>query len=1110
MKNNGLQPPWLGNDLKFDLKMKLTVLFVFVSFFCLQANTGYSQPAKLTLHMENARVEAVLDEIEAETGFLFVYKMKEVDLDRKVTLKVKRKKITEVLNRLFQGTNTDYEIIKKQIVLTRAKDNNDGGQSIITQDPIRVTGKVTDEAGLPLAGVTVRISGTNTGVATDFDGNYTITVPNDESVLVFTSIGFTTQEITVGNQTTINVTLKEAVNELDEVVINAGYYITSKREATGNISQITAQEIEKQPVANPLQALQGRTAGVYIQQQTGLPGGGLSIQIRGLNSIRRGNDDFASQPFYLVDGVPFTSTSIAGELGGILSDNVNPLSIINPSNIESIEILKDADATAIYGSRGANGVVLITTKKGKPGKSKIIINHSSAFSQVGNKMDLLNTEQYLEMRNEAFANGGATPTEANAPDLLFWDPNTETDWQEKLLGGSSYTTNTTASISGGTNNTQYLFSGTYYNEGTVFPGDFNFNRVSGLLNLQHKSTDNKFNFNVSVNYSTANNTLPQSDLTDDAVTLSPNAPALYDENGAINWENNTFFNPIAAFQEKKYESRMSTINVNTFLSYEILPNLKLSASLGYSDTRLDEVSTVPKSVGRPDIRDFVLARLNLGNNQSRTSIIEPQLNYTKDIGGGNLKVLVGATYQETIREGETIQAVGFPSDALINNQAAAEFMFIDPIYSQYRYNAIFGRLNYNWNDRYIVNLTARRDGSSRFGPGKQFANFGAVGVAWVFTNEAFFANKAVMSFGKLRASYGSTGNDRIGDYEYLNTYRITRNNYAGDIGLIPTRLPNDDYSWETNKKLELGLEIGLLDDRVLFSSSFYQNRTSDQLVGRPLPRITGERRIQFNLPALIENKGWEFELNTINILSSKFEWKTGINLTIPRNTILEFDDIEETGFSNLYTIGESIFVKKLLNVIGVDAETGLYSFQDVDGNGRVDTSTASFDRVFGKEVTQDYFGGIQNTIKYKGIELGFLFQYVKQTGFNYIRSFTNAPGRLSNQPTVVLNRWQQPGDATDVQQFSTSNTVARNYRNFRSHSGGTIGDASFIRLKNTSLSYTLPQNIINTLNLQNFRVYLQGQNLFTITNYLGLDPESQSSVRLPPLRTISFGLQLSF
>ena len=808
---------------------------------------------------------------------------------------------------------------------------------------------------------------------------------------------------------------------------------------------------------------------------------------------------------YLVDGVPFPASPLSSNvLSSEIIPAANPLNVINPADIESIEVLKDADATSIYGSRGANGVVLITTKKGKAGKTVVDINMSQGFGKVTNTMDILNTEQYLEMRREAFANDGTVP-QPWEHDLTLWDSTRYTDWQKLFFGRTAHFTNAQASISGGSANTQFMFRGGYSRQTTVFPGDFAYQRRSDLLNINHSSYDKNFTASLSVNYVDDNNNLPALQLTRNAVTLPPNAPAIYDENGDLNWENLTWINPFASLR-RKYESNTNNLNTNAILSYQVSDGLRIKTNLGFSQIHLKEINTEPISSFNPDWAR-TSGSANFGENTVKTWIIEPQVEYQRNIAKGKLSILIGSTFQKSVQENQVLIASGFPSDDLIENiQSAADFNSSSN-HSEYRYNAVFGRINYNWEGKYLFNLTGRRDGSSRFAPGNQFANFGALGVAWVFSNEDFVRNSLpFLSFGKFRGSYGTTGNDQIGDYGYLDTYSSTVLPYQDEIGLFPVRLPNPDYRWETNNKLEFGMELGFLNDRFFLTASWYRNRSSNQLVGLSLPVISGFSSIQSNLPATVQNTGWELVLNTINTKSDVFSWTSSINITIPRNKLLEYPNLEGSPFANTFVVGESLDITKTNRFLGVNPQNGVYEFQDEDEDGNIsfpnDVQTVNF-------LGQDFFGGVNNTLVYKGFQLDIFFQFVKQTGFDQQVAFT-MPGLVGNQPETVLERWQNPGDISSIQRFSQS--FGENFISYsaRNESDQVVTDASFIRLKNISISYQLPSLWLEKIYFKNVRIYAQGLNLITFTDYEGIDPETRSISLLPPLRTFTGGIQLTF
>ncbi|UGU15396.1 SusC/RagA family TonB-linked outer membrane protein [Sinomicrobium kalidii] len=969
-----------------------------------------------------------------------------------------------------------------------------------------VSGTITDSDGLPLPGVNVVVKGTQSGTISGIKGTYVLEAEVTDT-LVFSYIGFKREEVVVGDRAVIDVVLQEDVTALEGVEVNAGYYTVKEKEKTGSISRITAETIEKQPVSNPLAAMQGRMAGVSIRQSTGVPGGSFSVEIRGRNSLR--NDGNA--PLYIIDGVPYTVGSLS-LTGGLIVPGANPLVGINPGDIRSIEILKDADATAIYGSRGANGVVLITTKKGKPGKVSVKLDIYSGVGSIPRKMDMLSTEQYLEMRHEALANDGATPSEFD-PDINgAWDQDRYTDWQEVLLGGTAFTTNAQFSVSGGTPQTQFLFRGGYYRETTVFPGDFALGRGSGLFNLTHTSKDQKFDVALSANYTVTQNNLLREDLTDEALSLPPNAPPIYDEAGELNWANSTWSNPFALLR-RKYENNTKNLVTHLDLGYEIARGLRLKAGLGYTATHTRDMSTVPVASWNPLFIQYgTTGSAAFGNQEFTSWIAEPQLTYECSLGqNGRLKLLAGATFQQTRSEGTVLAASGYTSDALLEDpRAAPDIAIQNTFFNDYRYMAVFGRIHYSFKDKYFLNLTGRRDGSSRFGPGRRFGNFGAIGAAWLFSEESYLRDRwGFLSFGKLRASYGVTGSDAIGDYGFLDSYVSTTYPYGGGSGLRPARLFNPDFSWETNKKLEIALEAGFFNNRIRMEAAYYRNRSSNQLVGFPLAHTTGFTSVQANLPATVENTGWEFLLQSTNINTPHFNWKTSANLTLPRNRLVAYPGIENSPYANTYIIGEPLFIRRSFHVTGVDPDTGLYTFEDVNGDGNIsfpeDLKTAP-------RTGRTYFGGINNSLTLKNWQLDVFTEFVHQRRESFFGN-VSAPGTLRNQPAIVMERWQRPGDQTDIQRFTRGGEGLTAYTNFRTRGDASLADASFIRLKNVSLSYRFSGQRLKGTGLTGLRLYLQGQNLATLVTgdkaLIGMDPESGLS-RLPPLRVITAGIQLIF
>lgn len=968
------------------------------------------------------------------------------------------------------------------------------------QSQHQIAGTVTDAVG-PLPGVTVIIKGTTTSAVTDEKGRFSITA-NSTDVIVFSFIGYAMQEITVGNQTFLNIKLTEDSTQLKEVTINAGYYSVKEKESTGSISRVTAKDIQNQPVTNVLSAVQGRMAGVNITQNTGVPGGGYSIQIRGTNSLLSDGNN----PLYIIDGVPVAAQEASMLAGTILpAGSVNPLNAINPNDIENIEILKDADATSIYGSRGGNGVVLITTKKGKAGETSFSINSSSGFSKVASEMAMMNTQQYLQMRRQAFSNDGINTLPDYAYDVNgIWDQSKSTNWQKDLIGRTAFNTMLQLSISGGNENTRFLVSGSHNEQSTVFSNDFIYKTNNLATNISHHSADRKFKMNLSGLFSSLNNNVINEDLTKQALYLSPNAPALYSADGTLNWEGNTFSNPVAAF-ESTYSSDTKTFNTNINLSYELLPSFSLKMNGGLNYLSLSEMSLRPNTMYNPAYGITSSGSMAFKGNQNRFSyLFEPQLQYTLTTASHEFDFLAGATYQQNNSTALNAEGYGFQSNALLTNLSAATTQVISQdSQTQYNYGAIFGRLNYKFRQRYILNLTGRRDGSSRFGPNNRFANFGAIGGAWIFSRENFMSSISWLNHGKLRGSYGSTGSDQIGDYQYLDTYSVTGNLYGNYTGLTPSRLYNPNFSWEKTTKLEAALEFGMFDNRLNVTAAWYRNRSGNQLVGIPLPATTGFTNILANLPATVENRGWEFEAAIVPLQSGSLRWEVGFNISIPKNELLAFPGLEGSTYANRYVIGQPVSIAKLYNFEGIDQQTGLYKFTDFNGDGTV--SSPEDNKVI-KNIGVRYFGGISSSMTYGNWNFAFLFQFVKQNQWNY-NSMMPTPGTMNNQPVEALNVWSPENTSGAYMAYTSGADSQKNLlHGYLMNSTAAVSDASFIRLKNIQFSYRLPVKHF----IKDALIYLQGQNLLTFTNYFGLDPEFTQTGFLPPLKTVSIGVQLNF
>lgn len=966
------------------------------------------------------------------------------------------------------------------------------------QNTFTLTGTVKDSEK-PLPGVTVWEKDTNNGTMTDENGKYSLQINLGDSV-TFSYMGYKTQTHIVSG-TTLNITLQPDQAILDEVVINAGYYSVKDQERTGSIARVTAKNIENKGSNNILDALQGQAAGVQVIQKTGLAGGGFDIQIRGQNSLRTDGN----MPLYVIDGMPLSNAKISDTsfLSTLPQNTDNPLNIINPNNIESIEILKDADATAIYGSRGANGVVLITTKKSALDGTSFYLNSYTGWGKITKKVPLMKTQQYLEMKKEGYLNDALTDYKPSDHSINGnWEHSRYTDWQDRLIGNTMQFHHIDFGMRGGSQNTNYTLSISQHEQGTVFIGNQKQNNLSVQTGLKHISNNDKFRLNLSVSYNNSKKNLPGKDFTLTAYSLQPNAPELYNEDGTLNWAESTWTNPLQVL-EQKYRAQNDLLHSAMFVGYQLTDNFEFNLQAGYSKSNINQSQVTPSSYYNPAFGlDSNSSMILFNKGESISWNLEPQLNWHKNWNKHRLSALTGLTFLQQQSERLGIMGYGFSSNSLIYNiKAAKTISILDANQSQYRYNAVFGRLNYNYDNRYIVNLTGRRDGSSRFGDNNRFANFGAVGAAWIFTNEHFLKDNLLLSFGKLRGSYGTTGSDNIGDYQYLNTYSSTGNVYDNASGLKPDRLYNPNFSWEKTTKLEAALELGLLDNRINTSLAWYKNRSSNQLVGIPLPGTTGFSSVNANLDATVENSGLELTLNTVNIRKGELYWTTGFNLSIAKNKLIAFPDLEGSTYANQYAIGQPLSILKLYHFLGVNPQTGLYEFEDINGDGKLTTD----DRTTYLNPLPQWYGGLQNSISYKNWELGLSLNFVKQKGKNYRTNLL--PGAGQNL-TMIVGRWQQPDDLASVQRYTSgSNTQAVQAHNYMTQSDGVFTDASYLRLKNIELAYTLR---IPQLPQLQCRIYARAENLLTLTSYKEGDPETQLTGYLPPLKQFTLGTHINF
>ena len=1079
--------------------MKLTAVILLLGFLQVSAR-GYSQ--RITLSETNAPVQKIFREIWKQSGFQFVYTDKTLEGAKTVTIRVKGASLDEVLKACSQDQPFSFAISENAIIVTQRQTVLPAASE--PPPPVDFTGIIREEHNRPLEGVSVEIKALKKGTQTNSKGEFGFTkIPPGSYTLIVSSIGYQSQKIVVkveSGMSPLSISLVAATDPLDQNVV-IGYGMTSKRYNTGSVSTVKSETIEKQAVADPLVAIQGRAPGLLITNNSGLPGTSPTIQIRGINSLS------GSQPLYIVDGVPFVGNSIntTSAYGATLtigfSSNYageSPFKSIDPASIESIEILKDADATAIYGARGANGVILITTKKGKTGRTNFDVDVYHSIAKVPHFIDMLNTDQYLAMRREAFKNDGETPDSSTAPDLLVWDQKANTDWQRKFLGTTAHTDNAEATLSGGDARTRFLIGAGFRNETTIYPGDYGLKRGTVRFNIDHNSLDNKFNVLFSASYATDKNKAVPGDLLS-YYALPPNFP-LYNTDGSVNWTGLPYGlnNPLAALLIS-LENKTTNLSSNLQLKYKLLPGLQLKVSLGYNNMAMNQMELIPSVSQNPLIFGVVGGSSIFGTSGNSSYVIEPQADYSLKRGNSRFHVLLGSTYLGNNSKSTWLNGKNYTNDAQLNNiMAAGTITSSGNSQAGYKFLSGFSRLSYDWKNKYLLNITVRRDGSSRFGPNKQYGNFGAVGAGWIFSEEPGIKNNfSFLSYGKLRGSYGITGNDQISDYQYSVNWAASTQTYQTS-GQYPTNLYNPNYRWETNKKLEGAVELGFWQDRILLTVDYYRNRSGNQLVSYPLASQAGYTLVTANLPALIQNSGFEFELNTVQIRRSGLSWTTSLNLTIARNKLIAFPGLASSSYNYTYAIGQPLSLFWGYSFDKIDAATGTAVFKNLDANGNpVSVPTSNL---------PTFYGGINNSVMYKGWQLDVFLQF-RKLNKAFFRSY-GEPGTLENEDKSVLGRWQNPGDDAKLPPFSQAfGTAYSDWFNV-SYSTANLYNASYIRLGSLSLGYNFPVKWINKIGMQQCRLYAMGNNLFTITKFPGYDPETGMAV--PTLRAITFGIKSTF
>jgi len=1135
------------------LVMRLTA---FLLTFALLQVSARSVSQNVTYSGKNVPIDQFFSAVRQQTGFAFFYNDQDLRSARPVTVELRNVPLEKALEESLAGQPLAFVIKGNTVFITPKKMAPVlSPAALAIEPPNEVRGQVTDSLGNPLAGASVVVKGTRKGTSTDAAGSFRLSHVGENATLLISFSGYFSREIKLNGKDYFDIVLQRNNSPLDAVQVIA-YGTNIQRYNLGSVSSLTSEEIAKQPVMDVLLALEGRVPGLSVSSTSGAPGAAVNLQIRGQNTLSSSSGLGLTlpfdQPLFIVDGVPFApqnrNTNLYRTMGtpsstpfndqSILNAGLSPFSSINPADIERIDVLRDADATSIYGSQGANGVILITTKKGKPGATRLDVYVKSGASKATRIPKMMTTQQYLAMRRNAVISDGMgsilSPPGSNDPynqksypDLLVFDSTRYTDWGKEFLGGEAPFTDAHASLSGGTQTTTFNLTGGYTHTGYSYPGGFADNRVSANAGFHHNSSDHRLVVDLSTYYSYDRNNSSTSSLS--AFALPPNQPDLLDGNGKLVWlykgidvVNNPF-----AYLKQSSDIQSYNLNSNLKISYQLLPGLNLSSGFGYSKYNTRQYNANPSSSYNPTALAYIQSSANFGNTDQETLIIEPQLSYNRTLGRGKLDVLAGGTYKKNSNDQTTLTGTGYSSDDLLGSIAQASAITATTHSLQYKYAAFFGRIGYNWSGKYLINLTGRRDGSSNFGPGRQFGNFGSVAAGWIFSEEPFF-KKALpfISFGKLRGSYGTTGTDGIAPYQYQANWgpanASSTSPFQGVIGLQPLNLFNPVYSWAVNKKSEAGVDLGFLKDRIVAGLSIYQSRCGNQLVQYQLPIQTGFFGVAANLPALVQNSGIEITLTTTNIRTPDFTWTSSFNISFQKNKLLAFPGLETSPYASTYFIGKSVNTMVGAKYAGVDS-TGAYRYAKGKGGytnrpNFLNSVEQGGDGYFLPNTDPKYFGGLNNTFSYKNFNLSFFLRFNKQTGQNYragIYSSGQYPGAMSNLPAAMAGHfWQKPGDqasfARPITAITPTNIGVYFGNSYYYFSDAVYSDASYIRLQNLSFSYTMPDSWLRKARVKNCVFTMSAQNLLTITGYELGDPETRNLYSIPVQRTIVAGLSFTF
>ncbi|WP_163214032.1 TonB-dependent receptor [Bacteroides sp. 519] len=1106
--------------------MRIAILLLFIIMFQVKAEV-YSQTTQVSLNMKNASIEEILSTIEENTEFYFLYNTKLINVDRKMDVSLSNVTIESALKKIFNKTDVIYKIEDRQIILSKHSFH------AIAQQNRKLEGTVKDEKGEPIIGATIKINGSATGTITDYDGRFSLDIPEKATLLV-SYIGYITQTIAITNQTHLNIVLAEDSKVLDEVVV-IGYGTMKKSDITGSVASVKVDELKEGVSTSVDQLLLGKSAGVNVVQNSGEPGGGFSINIRGASSVNAGNS-----PLYVIDGIPIDNSRPieSGSIVGFSANRSprNPLSSINPSDIASIEILKDASATAIYGSRGANGVILITTKNGgKDEKASVTYQGSFGVQSPANKLKLLNATDYKRILNEIIDAGGED--ESNRVGDIA-NNGKGTNWQDEVMNKSAIVHDHQISFTGGTKKTAYYVSLGYVTQEGIIKNT-SFDRYSARINLKSDISDKlKIGINATGSYM-------QDKYVANGFGVNEGAGVMYaafnfdptygvkdDEGNFITSPLHTLDNPVAITEGMRSTSDTYRFLASAYGEYYFTKDLFAKLNLGtdfMNESRKSFVSSVTKE-GKNN------GGIAANQNSEKTNyLIEGTLNYNKTFNIHSVGALAGVTYQRYITSRLNNTASDFPNESLgadnlgIGNKGT--FNITNSVTGN-RLASYIGRVNYSLLDTYLLTATLRADGSSRFGKNNRFGYFPSAALGWKMTNEKFLKDIDAITSMKLRLSWGKTGNQEIGNFPSLSTFAKAGNAVWSNrpvTGTQPEKMPNPDLKWETTEQVNLGLDFGFFNNRITGSIDYFRKKTTDMLLNLPVPQSTGFDNILSNI-GRIDNNGFEFLLNTVNVDTRNFSWSSSITLSAMRNKVKDLGGIDQIIIGANYNHVTQVAIQKPglpLNayygweIDGIwqvgddfskfkeDYKPGDLKYVDQNGDEVIDDK----DRVVLGNSFPDFQWSFGNTFTYKNLELFVFFEGVQGVDMlngNLIDNYFPINFRRNKFSELYLNRWTPENPSDKYPSFVDPLKFGRRVANSK-----TVQDASYIRLRTIRLSYTVPKIPY----LKGLQLYVTAENLFTITDYIGLDPAVNPNNNInfrmdfnayPTSRTFMFGAKIDF